>query len=157
MRAVPAACLDLIHQFEGKDGTFEATRQQDPVGNWEIGWSHKLSGPSDPLWDATLAKGDADDLAMQDLSTTASATWVALGDAAVQNLTDNQWAAVLDFVYNEGVGHFKASALCHLISTGDLANAVNEFPKWIYAGSPPRALAGLIRRRNAEVALWNTP
>ena len=45
MRAVPPAALALLKQFEGKDGTFEAVPTQDPVGNWEIGWGHKLSGP----------------------------------------------------------------------------------------------------------------
>ena len=157
MRPVPATAVDLIHRFEGQNETFEATRTQDPDGNWEIGWSHKLSGPDDPMWDATLDLQGSDDLAMQDLTLAANGAWVALGDKAVQSLTVNQWAVVLDFIYNEGLVHFKTSTFAHFIQTGSLDAAAEELPRWVYSGKPPRALAGLIRRRNAEVALWHTP
>ena len=158
MRAVPAACLDLIHEFEqGPTGGFAAHRYLDPVGKPTIGWGHLLLGPSDTLWNATLIQEQADALAIEDLTRTANGLWVTLGNEPIQNLTDNQWAATLDFTFNEGIGHFKASTFCHFIQTGALAAAAKEFPKWIYGGNPPRALAGLMRRRAAEESLWNTP
>lgn len=158
MRPVPAACLTLIREFEqGPNGGFAAHRYLDPAGKPTIGWGHLLNGPTDPLWYATLTQDDADRLATEDFARTAQGVWVALGDEALASLSDNQWAAVLDFTFNEGVAHFKASTLCHLIQNGNLNGAVKEFPKWVYAGSPPRAMSGLLRRRQAEVDLWNTP
>jgi lysozyme len=144
----------LIHQFEGCAGQPELTRAKDPDGNWEIGWSHKLSGPSDPLWDSTLTPDLADTIAMQDLGGSASEVCNALGDA-VNNLSDNQYAACIDFTYNEGGGNFASSTFAKLIEQDDLADAANQLPRWVYGGG--QVLAGLVHRRAAEVALWNTP
>ena len=73
MRPVPAApCLALIHAFEGSNGSFEPNRVQDPGGLWEIGWSHKLLGQSDPLWDVTITRAEADALALEDLGIAAA-------------------------------------------------------------------------------------
>lgn len=152
MRPVPATAVGLVKRFEGNHGTFEATRTLDPVGNWEIGWSHKLSGPQDPLWSATLDADQADALALSDLTGAATDLYLDLGPAVVAALTDGQWAALIDFTYNEGVGNFRASTLRHFITLGDYASAADEFPKWIYANKKP--LAGLVTRRGAERALF---
>ncbi len=153
MRPIPLACLPLIHEFEGKAGTFEATRAQDPVGNWEIGFSHRLNGSEDPLWNATIDETQADDLAMRDLATAATAVCQFLGPVA-DTLTDNQYAALIDFTYNEGAAHFASSTLCRLTKASDFAAAADEFGRWVY--SEGVSLPGLIRRRAAEKALWLT-
>jgi lysozyme len=156
-RPVPVQVLDIIHQFEGSAGQFEPRRTRDPVGNWEIGWSHKLDGPTDPLWSATLDAAAAEALALKDLGTIAQAVCDTLG-VAVNNLDACQYGAVIDFAYNAGVGNFAASTLCHLIKMDDLDEAVLEFPKWVYGHVNGVAVKenGLVRRRTAEVALWNT-
>ena len=154
MRPIPLAVLTLIHQFEGDHGTFEETRTQDPVGNWEIGFSHKLAGPDDPLWDALLTLEAADDLAMRDCATAAQAICDNLGPA-IDTLTDNQYAALIDFTYNEGVHHLQNSTLAAYIRNGNLADVPDEFAKWVYAGG--KILNGLVNRRNAERLLWLTP
>lgn len=160
MRAVPLKpCLALIHAFEGQHGDFEPTRTLDPVGNWEIGWSHKLSGPDDPLWDASLTQAQADDLAIADLGHFAQGVCDALNTQSLNDLSDNQYAACIDFAYNAGAANFAASHLCALINTGNLTLAVQEFPKWVYAHQNGKAivLPGLVRRRQAEVDIWNAP
>lgn len=156
MRAIPtAACLALVHEFEGSQGAFEATRAQDPAGNWEIGWSHKLSGPDDPLWFATFDQDQADAQALADLATAARGVCVALGDVAA-SLTDNQYAACIDFAYNEGVSRFAGSTLCHRIVTGSMGLVPAEFGKWVYGSQDgvEVKLNGLVRRRAAEVQVW---
>lgn len=158
MRPVPVQpCMGLIHAYEGKNGTFEATRQTDPGGLPEIGWSHALSGPSDPRWDATLTLEEADALALEDLNIYAARIADTLGDA-LNSLTDGQFAAVLDFTYNLGPAAFANSTLCRLILAGNLTMAVLEFPKWVFGTIDGRKvpLPGLVRRRAAEVAVWNT-
>ena len=156
MRPVPAAAVDLIKRFEqGPNGGFAAQRYNDPAGNPTIGWGHLLH-PGDPLWNATINEQTAEQLAEQDLDAASTQLWIQLGPATVNKLSDGQWAALLDFVFNEGIGHFKASTLCHLVLNGDFTAAADEFPKWIYSGNPPRALAGLVTRRGAERALWTS-
>ncbi len=154
MRPIPLACLPLIHQFEGLVANqFEPTRTLDPTGHPEIGWGHRLTGPEDPLWNATVDETQADDLAMRDLATAATAVCNFLGPVA-DTLTDNQYAALIDFTYNEGAGHFASSTLCRLTKASDFAAAADEFGRWVY--SEGVSLPGLIRRRAAEKALWLT-
>lgn len=150
--------MALIHAFEGKAGQHEATRAQDPGGLWEIGWSHRLSGPEDPLWDKTLDRTDADALAMQDLNDAAAELWAELGARAIADLNDGQWAALIDFVYNVGIANFKASTLRDLVYGGNLTKAYFEFPKWKYGtvNGEHVVLQGLVRRRAAEQDVWRT-
>lgn len=156
MRSIPTApCLALIHEFEGDQGLFEPTRTQDPSGNWEIGWSHKLSGPDDPLWSDILDESAADALALKDLTAAAQGVCNAL-TVAVNSLTDSQYAACIDFAYNEGAHAFAGSTLCHFIKTGAMHLAPLEFAKWVYAHVNGVAVEepGLVRRRAAELAAW---
>ncbi len=54
-------------------------------------------------------------------------------------------AAVLDFVYNVGVGAYERSKLRKRIDDGDWGNAVFELRRWIKAGG--KVLPGLVNRR----------
>lgn len=157
MRALPAdRCLALVHTFEGDHGAFEPSRTLDPAGNYEIGWSHKLSGPEDPLWYAQLSLDEANALALEDLGKAAAGVCNAL-DAKVYTLTDGQYAAVIDFAYNEGVGAFTGSTLCHWIIEGNLQLASAQFGKWVYSHVNGLLVEepGLVRRRAAELDCWN--
>lgn len=159
MRPVPTPqVLSIIHEFEGKCGTFEASRTYDPSGNPEIGYGHKLSGPEDPLWFATLDQDQADALAMEDVAKAAQGVCNALGPV-VMALTDNEYAALICFAFNVGVQAFATSTLCHLVQTGDLEGAGEQFPRWVHEkiNGIETIEPGLVRRRAAELALWTQP
>lgn len=158
MRSIPTApCLALIHEFEGDQGLFEPTRTQDPSGNWEIGWSHKLSGPDDPLWSDILDESAADALALKDLTAAAQGVCNAL-TVAVNSLTDSQYAACIDFAYNEGAHAFAGSTLCHFITIGSMNLVPAQFLRWVYEKEDGQMVQskGLLRRRNAEVRVWQS-
>ncbi|MCF3948709.1 lysozyme [Acidiphilium iwatense] len=70
-------------------------------------------------------------------------------------LNPNQQAALIDFVYNLGAGNFRASTLLRLLNAGDFARAVRQFTLWDHADG--RVLPGLLRRREAEAALFAAP
>lgn len=153
MRPIPQAlCLGLIHQFEGEAGQFRPVPAQDCVGNWEIGWGHKLPGPQ--YAGAPLTAADADTLAILDLEVAAQAVCARLAGRAAA-LTDGQYAALVDFTYNEGVTAFQTSTLAKKIAACDPA-AADEFDHWVYAHVDGKVvqLAGLVRRRAAEKALY---
>lgn len=151
MRPVPAACLGLIHQFEG----FRATRYIDVAGNPTIGWGHLLSDPSDMLWDSVLSVVQADALAETDLALRAAGPLCAdLAPEIVDALTEGQYAALVDFVFNEGIGHWHASTARTDVINGALLSVPAELNKWVYAGGAVQN--GLVRRRAAEVALWQS-
>lgn len=69
-------------------------------------------------------------------------------------LTPNQFSALVVFAFNIGVGAFRESTLVKMLNAGDLVGAANQFLRWTKAGG--RELAGLVKRREAEKALFLT-
>ena len=62
------------------------------------------------------------------------------------DLTQNQFDALVDFAFNCGEG-----ALEQLLAHG-VDDVPNQLPKWTHAGG--RVVGALVRRREAEVELW---
>jgi len=65
--------------------------------------------------------------------------------------TPGRLAALTDLAYNIGLGNLKASTLRRHINAGRWDLVPAEFMKWNRGGG--RKLAGLVRRREAEVSL----
>lgn len=63
-------------------------------------------------------------------------------------LSQPEFDATCDLVFNIGCGDFAGSTLLKLLNQGDFADAANEFDKWDKAGG--QVVAGLLRRREAE-------
>ena len=78
----------------------------------------------------------------------------AILDTTTAPLTEAQQVAIVDFVYNLGIGNFTSSTLLRKLNAGDYAGAAAEFDKWDHAGG--KELAGLLRRRQAETDLFQT-
>jgi lysozyme len=76
-------------------------------------------------------------------------------DCAHVDLTDNQFAALADFVFNAGIGNFESSTLLKDLLANDLSDVPREIARWDHAGG--KVSTGLDRRRDAEIALWNLP
>lgn len=154
MRPIPQAlCLGLIHQFEGEAGAFRPLPAKDCAGNWEIGWGHKLAGPA--YAGAPIDAATADTLALNDLEIAAQAVCDRLSDRVMQ-ITDKQYAALIDFTFNEGARAFAGSTLAAKVQIGSILAASQEFDRWVWAHVDGKLvqLAGLVRRRRAERALF---
>src|SRR3990167_667104 len=67
-------------------------------------------------------------------------------------LTQNQFDALVSFVFNCGCGNFKASTLLRLINAGNVEGAAGQFKRWNKANG--KVMAGLTRRRQAEADLF---
>jgi lysozyme len=67
-------------------------------------------------------------------------------------LTQNQFDALVDFVFNLGSGAFNSSTLLRKLNAGDYAGANAEFGRWNHDNG--KTVAGLTRRRAAEAALF---
>lgn len=126
----------------------------DPVGYPTIGWGHLLSYEK---W-ADLSKWDhlnpitqeyADDLFDHDLLK-AQSQMLRLIDF---ELTARQEGAILDFVFNVGSGNFQGSTLRRVINRKDFDGVPTQLMRWVKAGGI--TLRGLVRRRQAEVNMWN--
>jgi len=67
-------------------------------------------------------------------------------------LTQNQFDALVSFVFNVGSSAFRYSTLKKLINTKQYIKVANEFPKWnkMNIGGVKKKSLGLINRRKAE-------
>jgi lysozyme len=67
-------------------------------------------------------------------------------------LTQNQWDALMSFVYNLGSANLASSTLLKLLNAGDYTRAADQFPRWNKAAG--KEMPGLTKRRAAEQALF---
>lgn len=134
--------LSLTERFEG----CQLTAYQDQVGVWTIGYGH--TGP-DVAQGLTITMDQAQALLMRDVG---SAVACVNKVVAVQ-LTQGEFDALVDFVFNLGTAAFQGSTMLRLLNAGEYANAATQFDLWDHAGGA--VVAGLLRRRQAETALFN--
>lgn len=67
-------------------------------------------------------------------------------------MTQGQFDALVSFAFNLGIGALAKSTLLKKHQAGDYAGAAKEFARWNKAGG--KVLAGLVKRRAAEAALY---
>jgi lysozyme len=76
-------------------------------------------------------------------------------------LNQNQFDALVDFVFNLGAGAFAKSTLLKLLNKGDYDGAAGQFIRWNKAKDPKtgklRELRGLTIRRAYEANLFRKP
>jgi lysozyme len=70
-------------------------------------------------------------------------------------MSQDEFDSLVDFTFNLGASAFAGSTLLKLLNARDIEGAANEFQKWSEAGG--HVVAGLLRRRLAERALFVTP
>jgi len=63
-----------------------------------------------------------------------------------------QRGALVSFAFNLGAGTLQASTLRKRVNAGDWDDVPFQFSRWVHTGG--RRLAGLVRRRAAEIELW---
>jgi lysozyme len=138
---------NLATEFEA-DGPVPLTAYDDPLkpGLWTIGYGH--TGP-DVTPGLTITRETALIFLQRDL-TNASRCVSRLIDVP---LTQNEYDALVDFVFNLGCGTFYTSTMRKLINNGEIQSAALEFEKWDHASG--KVVAGLLRRRQAEEKIFN--
>jgi lysozyme len=139
----------LAESFEG----FRATPYQDVAGYWTIGYGSRVDINGQPVTGQTAAvsPSQADWMMQRDLK----AAFSEIAATVRVTLTSNETAAFADFIYNLGAGNWQASSLLRLLNAGNYAGAIAQLDLWDRAGG--QVFAGLLRRRQAETALAETP
>lgn len=142
------AGLNLIKQYEG----LRLKAYPDPGTNgapWTIGYGH-TSAAGFPKVDPGLqiTASQAEDILQNDLGKYEK----AINDLVHPRLTQNQFDALVSFVFNVGPTAFAKSTLLKRINADQFDQVPAEFMKWTRAGG--QEMAGLVRRRRAEVKMW---
>jgi lysozyme len=132
--------LCLIKHFEG----LRLQAYRCSAGVWTIGYGHTVGvHPGD-----VIDELQADVLLLQDVAQAAR----TVNQLVNAPLNQNQFDALISFVFNTGSGNFAASTLLKKLNDGDYSGAADEFSRWVHAGG--ESLPGLVRRREAERILF---
>lgn len=131
--------IEQIKSFEG----FRSMPYQDVVGKWTVGYGHLMIPGDGTVQGSPITMGQATELLRKDLHTAEQ----AVNSCGVE-FEQNEFDALVSFVYNLGVGAFQRSTLLKLIKTGNKVAASGEFPKWSMAGG--KEVPGILKRRRAE-------
>jgi len=138
--------LELIKEFEG----FRTNAYQDTGGIWTIGYGniqHSATGKA-------VQKGDVvtEEEAEKELLVDVAWAEKAVNTYVTVSITQNQFDALVSFVFNFGPNAFKKSTLLRKLNRGDYKGASKEFLRWIYDDG--KIQPGLVKRRNKESFLF---
>lgn len=133
--------IDLVKASEG----MRLQAYQDTGSVWTIGYGHTRGvRPGQSITEA-----EADALLIDDLDDAADAVRASV----TVPLTQGQFDALCDFVFNLGAGRLRDSTLLRLLNQRKYGEASAQFRFWVMAGGKP--LPGLVKRRAAERALFD--
>jgi lysozyme len=147
MIIVNKACIDLIKSFEG----LFLKPYLCPAGVPTIGYGtiRYPNGTKVRITDAPITEQQANQYLMFEIDQKAK----SIDPMLREDLTGNQFGALISFAYNLGEGALRSSTLLKIVNKEPLdAQIRSEFQKWIYADG--KKLNGLLRRRNAEADLY---
>ncbi len=133
--------IDLIKSFEG----CELTAYRCSAGVWTIGYGHTR----DVTESDTCTQAKAELLLKSDLYEFER----YVNNLVAVPLTQCQFDAMICFTYNLGPTNLKESTLLRVLNSGDYEAVPAQLIRWDKVNGRP--LAGLTRRRIAEVDLWN--
>lgn len=132
--------ISLIKRHEG----CRLQAYKCPAGVWTIGIGH--TGDVQPGQE--IDEEEAEALLQMDVET----TYDALADLVDVDLNQNEFDALVSFVFNVGRDAFKNSTLLRLLNQDQRYPAAQQFLRWVHAGR--EVLPGLVRRREEERSLF---
>lgn len=101
---------------------------KDSVGVWTIGVGHTAAaGLPHPVAGMVITAAEADAILTHDLL----ATEAQVMKLVKVHLTQNQFDALVSFVFNVGAGAFGGSTLLRKLNAGDYAQAAEQFLVWV--------------------------
>jgi lysozyme len=142
------AGAELIARFEG----FVARPYNDAAGHATIGFGHLIHHGAATAADRARWGTITRDRGLALLSRDARDAARAVERCVTVPLSQEQFDALVSFVFNVGVGSFASSTLLRKLNAGDRHGAGDELLRWSRAGG--RVLEGLLSRRRAERALF---
>ena len=137
--------VNVVKEFEG----LYLTAYVCPAGVLTIGYGHT---GADVYRGMKITAAQAEAYLAKDLQKFANTV-----NAAVKvPLNANQRGALVSFTFNVGGGNLRSSTLLKRLNAGENPNTVatQEMPRWNKGGG--KVLAGLVRRRTAEVAFFKS-
>lgn len=134
--------LSLTEQSEG----LRLQAYQDSRGIWTCGYGHTSGISPSTVCTPELAA----EWLQEDTQTAVN----AVNRLVIVDLTQSEFDALVDFVFNVGTGNFANSTMLELLNQGDYAGAAGQFERWDKCNG--QVVAGLLNRRIAEEKEFNS-
>ena len=132
--------LALIKNFEG----CELTAYKCAAGVWTIGYGHTKGVQKGDVW----SEDHADHMLLVELEEYEN----YVNTAVNVPLSQNQFDALVSWVYNLGNGNLTSSTMLKVLNSSDYAGVPAQILRWNKAGG--KVLEGLTRRRQAEADMF---
>lgn len=139
--------LDLIKQFEG----FSGKPYLDSIGVPTIGYgfTYYPNGKRVTMNDSQISEEHATTL----LAEIIKPYEVGVDSMTRDDITQNQFNALVSFAYNLGLKNLQGSTLLKKVNRNPNDKTIkDEFLKWVNAGG--KKLQGLVNRRNKEAEVY---
>lgn len=132
--------IELIKEFE----KLRLEAYLCPAGVWTIGWGH-TKGVKPGM---KITEEQAEELLEEDMQEA-----IRVVERLNADLSDNQYNALVSFVFNIGGSAFATSTIRRkILANPNDKNIRKEFMRWVYADG--EMLKGLERRREEEAELY---
>tara|TARA_B100000282_G_scaffold209771_1_gene154457 strand:+ start:621 stop:1064 length:444 start_codon:yes stop_codon:yes gene_type:complete len=132
--------IALIKKFEG----CELEAYQCSAGVWTIGYGHT----KDVEEGDTISKDQAEEMLVEELHEYEN----YVNEYVNVALSQNQFDALVSWVYNLGPANLKSSTMLKVLNDGKYEDVPYQMKRWNKAGG--KVLDGLVRRREAEALLY---
>jgi len=132
--------IALIKKFEG----CELKAYKCAAGVWTIGYGSTKGVEEND----TITQEDADKLLTEEMSEYEG----YVNDMVESDLKQNEFDALVSWVYNLGPSNLSSSTLLQKLNNKDWDDVPNQIKRWNKAGG--EVLQGLVRRREAEALLF---
>ena len=132
--------IALIKKFEG----CELKAYQCSAGVWTIGYGHT----KDVVEGMEITQEQAEQMLVDELHEYES----YINKYVTVALSQNQFDALVSWVYNLGPANLSASTMLKVLNSGEYEDVPAQMKRWNKAGG--KVLEGLIRRREAEACLF---
>lgn len=143
------ATIDLVKEFEG----LRTKAYKDSAGVWTIGYgtTARAGLGIEPAAGMEITEAEAEYYLQKGLEKFST----EIAGVFKTPINENQFGACVSLAYNIGPGAFKRSSVVRHFNLGNTKKAADSILMWNKAGG--KVLKGLVRRREAERALFMTP
>ena len=139
--------ISLIKKYEG----WSPTAYRCPSGHLTCCWGHLIrKSEMIEFKNRTFTKEEGTEVLKKDLIREEN----GVKRLVKVPLTQNEFDALVSWTFNLGIGNLASSTLLKTLNRGHKNLVTQQIKRWVYAGG--RRLKGLVRRRQAEIQLWNS-
>lgn len=149
LNEVYPAGIELTKVSEG----FRNKLYNDAAGFCTIGYGHLIKkqscdGTEKKEFSSGITEAHGEEILVVDMN------WAkySVMNAVSVELTQGQYAALVDFVFNVGSGNFRSSTLLRKVNARHHDNVPFQLRRWVRAGG--KVWQGLVTRRESEIDLY---